>query len=596
MGKLSLLLAGFAVAALAGTPPLTIEYPAEGSLFPPDFASPTFVWRDASPAAAWRIDIAFASGAAPLRFITNGPRLRPGEIDPDCVSTSNQPPPFDSRQRSWKPGPATWAAMQRGSAAAPATVTLTGLATGRAVSSATVRIQTSADPVGAPIFYRDVPLMPTQTETGTIQPLAPYAVRLVKWRLRDVGQPASRVVMEHLPVCANCHSFSSDGKSMGMDLDGLRNNKGRYFIAKVQPEMDVRAGDVVQWATAQGRLESQIRVGFMSQISPGGETVVTTVDSLGEDAAGRRSSNYYVANFADYRFLQVFFPARGLLAWYNRGTGLLQPLPGADDPAYVQFGAVWSPGGESLVFARAPAQEPNPPGHPPAKFANDPNELQIRYDLYRIPFDKGRGGRAEPIAGASANGMSNTFPKLSPDGRWLVFVQARNGQLMRPDSQLYIVPAAGGTARRMNCNTPRMNSWHSFSPNGRWLVFSSKARSPYTQMYLTHIDGSGSDTPPILIENSTAANRAVNLPEFVNIPAGGLKTLGGPAMEYYRLYDRALFLEKQRRFDESATVWKALLDIAPADQDVRRHLGITLMLAGRRAEARPYLDKPDGSR
>src|ERR1039457_3656587 len=37
----------------------------------------------------------------------------------------------------------------------------------------------------------------------------------------------------------------------------------------------------------------------------------------------------------------------------------------------------------------------------------------------------------------------------------------------------------GGRARRMRCNTSRMNSWHSFSPNGRWLVFSSKSRSPY---------------------------------------------------------------------------------------------------------------------
>jgi hypothetical protein len=63
-----------------------------------------------------------------------------------------------------------------------------------------------------------------------------------------------------------------------------------------------------------------------------------------------------------------------------------------------------------------------------------------------------------------------------------------------------------------------MNSWHSFSPNGRWLVFSSKARSPYTQMYLTHIDADGNDSPAILIDNTTAANRAVNIPEFANTP------------------------------------------------------------------------------
>ena len=79
-----------------------------------------------------------------------------------------------------------------------------------------------------------------------------------------------------------------------------------------------------------------------------------------------------------------------------------------------------------------------------------------------------------------------------------------------------------------------MNSWHSFSPNGRWLVFSSKSRSPYTQMYLTHIDEDGNDSPAILIENSTAANRAVNIPEFVNIPPEGIQNINTPAVDYVR--------------------------------------------------------------
>ena len=43
--------------------------------------------------------------------------------------------------------------------------------------------------------------------------------------------------------------------------------------------------------------------------------------------------------------------------------------------------------------------------------------------------------------------MSNSFPKISPDGRWIVFVQARNGMVMRPDGKLYIVPSVGGEAR-----------------------------------------------------------------------------------------------------------------------------------------------------
>lgn len=530
--------------------------------------------------------MSFGSGAAPMRFLSRGPLPRMGEIDRDCVSTTNELPRIDRLQRSWQPAAAEWAQILKRAGERAATVNVSGLAAGRVLSEARVEIRISQDQVGAPIFYRDVPLMPVETEPGTIQPLSPYAVRLVKWRVRSVSETQGKVVMDGLPVCANCHSFSGDGRVMGMDLDGLRRNKGRYFLAGVGPEVNVRNQDVIQWTSEQGRLENAIRVGFMSQVSPAGDAVVTTVDT-----PGSTSSNYYVANFTDYRFLQVFFPTHGRLAWYSRASGMLKPLPGADDPAYVHFGAVWSPDGKSLVFARARVQDPNPPGRAAARFANDPNELQIRYDLYRIPFNGGEGGVAAPIEGASNNGMSNTFPKVSPDGRWLVFVQSRNGQLMRPDSQLYIVPAAGGKARRMNCNTELMNSWHSFSPNGRWMVFSSKARSPYTQMYLTHIDEDGNDTPPILIENATAANRAVNLPEFVNVPPGGLRKIGGAALEYYRLYDRAVYFEKSKRFEEAAGKWRALLEIAPEDDEVRRRLGMTLLLAGRRGEAASNLER-----
>jgi tetratricopeptide (TPR) repeat protein len=136
-----------------------------------------------------------------------------------------------------------------------------------------------------------------------------------------------------------------------------------------------------------------------------------------------------------------------------------------------------------------------------------------------------------------------------------------------------------------------MNSWHSFSPNGRWLVFSSKARSPYTQMYLTHIDPDGSDSPAILIDNTTAANRAVNLPEFVNIPPDGLRELGGPAIEFYRLYDRALYLEKQRRTEESIALWKRTVALGPDEDLAHRHLAEVLLMAGRRGEAAAHLQK-----
>jgi tetratricopeptide (TPR) repeat protein len=187
--------------------------------------------------------------------------------------------------------------------------------------------------------------------------------------------------------------------------------------------------------------------------------------------------------------------------------------------------------------------------------------------------------------------MSNNFPKVSPDGRWIVFVKNKNGQLMRPDSELYIVPAEGGVARRLKANTWRMNSWHSFSPNGRWLVFSSKARSFYTQMYLTHIDEDGNDSPAILIDNSTAANRAVNLPEFVNIPPNGLLKISTPAVDMYRRFDQAAMDGENGKDTVAIAEWEELVKEYPDDAPLQNNTGRALAKAGRFEEAIPHYQK-----
>ena len=64
---------------------------------------------------------------------------------------------------------------------------------------------------------------------------------------------------------------------------------------------------------------------------------------------------------------------------------------------------------------------------------------QSLFELYRIPFNEGKGGKAEPIKGASNNGMSNYFAKFSPDGKWIVFCKAKSFMLLQPDSELYMI-------------------------------------------------------------------------------------------------------------------------------------------------------------
>lgn len=597
----------------APTAPATkilVDYPLDGSVFPPEITPPTFLFRDTSATAKrWVVEIHLRNPQQVIRIDAAGEHYRPGEID-TAVGTADEVLKLTSElsaTRTWRPDTDTWAKIKSGSVRSPATVVIMGFdgeSAGQPVSSGKVTLSTSPDPVGAPIMYRDVPLMLSPSvENGVIQPLPPNALPLIKWQLRDIAQPKSHTLMQNVPTCANCHSFSRHGATLGLDLDGPSNDKGLYAIVSVAKNTVIRSENVIRWSSSLANPNDRNsepaakRFGFMSQVSPDGRYVVTSIGAPGTDDVHRTDKSgvraperlvpqrLFSANYPEIRFGQVFYPMRGILAWYDRSAKLLRPLPGADDPRFVQAGAFWSPDGKYLVFSRAEARDPYPPGAKKATYANDPNEPQIQYDLYRIPFNEGRGGKAEPIDGASRNAMSNSFPKVSPDSRWIVFVQNRNGLLMRPDSKLYIVPFAGGKARLMKCNTSLMNSWHTFSPNGRWLAFSSKARSPYTQLMLTHMDADGSDTPAILIENTTAANRAVNIPEFADLGPSGLEKIDPQATEVYRLLGQALELAMKDQVAEAIRLLRQAEEQEPEEATVRFALARALSMNGQDREA-----------
>jgi Flp pilus assembly protein TadD len=614
VGACSLFLMADAELSSSQAPPasqtakITIDYPLDGSVFPPEITPPTFLWRDASDAAKrWVIQVSFADHSEPIRVDTPGEHLQIGEIDPQTGTGAelSQLTPQQAATRTWTPDAATWAKIKQSSVKSPATIAITGFASGDnasyPVSAGSVTISTSVDPVGAPIFYRDVPLMTSpHTEKGSIQPLPTSALPLIKWRLRDISQPQSHTVMENLYTCANCHSFSNDGKTLGLDVDGQQNDKGLYALIPVAKNMTMRSQDVIHWKYLQenpgpkSAEPATSRFGFMSQVSPDGRYVVTSIGPPGLRSSAQNelsgsvhglSDRLFSVNYNSLQFTQVFYPTRGILAYYDRQEQKVHHLPGADDPRFVQTSAFWSPDGKYLIFSRAKARDPYPANYVKPTHANDPNETQIQYDLYKIPFNDGRGGKAEPVAGASANGMSNSFPKVSPDGRWIVFVQAHNGLLMRPDSKLYIVPFAGGNARLMDCNTPLMNSWHTFSPNGRWLAFSSKARSPYTRLMLTHIDADGNDTPAIIVDNTTAANRAVNIPEFVNVPPAGFEKIDPQATQFYRLANNAHDFMQENQMPEAIQAWHEALQLDPDDPWAHFSLAVALTRNDQEREA-----------
>jgi tetratricopeptide (TPR) repeat protein len=594
-------------APMTGAPNfVVIDMPAKGTIYPPEITAPQFAWRDGnSESQVWRIEIEFSGHGRPMRLWSNGEKMVVGPQDTTLQGYVE--PTLTAEEQvmhTWRPDEKIWEEIKKRSSEGPAMLTISGFASqkdSKVLSSARTTFETSKDPVGAPIFYRDVPLIPPPPESerrGVIKPLPDSVLPKIRWELRYINETKSHLMMTNLPTCGNCHSFSSDGKVMGIDVDGPANDKGLYALVPLKKVSSISNEYIVRWS-AFSETRSQKRFGFMSQVSPDGKYVVNSIDvpyAHGVRVLDRLYNGFYEF----YGFGQVFYPTRGVLAWYSKETGKLQPLPGADDPHYVQTSAFWSPDGKYLVFSRADARDPYPPGVQRATYANDPNETQVQYDLYRIPFNNGKGGTPERIVGASENGMSNNFPKVSPDGKWIVFVRCKNGLLMRPDSKLYIVPFAGGEARPLESNLPVMNSWHSWSPNGRWLVFSSKSPSFYTRLYLTHIDEDGHASPPVVIENATASNRAVNIPEFLNIGPDQLDHIETPAIDFYREFDTAEQLQEQQKYVEAVPAWQLAAAKDPTDARPLNNMGVALDASGRNAEAIEAYEKslaisPDSS-
>ena len=237
------LMCGAAFLPFSGTPlqnsvpmqasAIEIDYPLDGSVFPPEITPPTFLWHDPNEASKrWIVEISFAGTPATLRINAPGDLLQRGEIDPDAGLDLTLTPEQAST-RTWKPDTATWDKIKHLSMNSPARITIKGLASdgSEALSIGHVTIFTSSDPVGAPVFYRDVPLrLPPPEEKGPIAPLPRSAIPLIKWQIRDISQPTSHLVMTNLPTCANCHSISRDGTTFGLDLDGPRNDKGLYAL------------------------------------------------------------------------------------------------------------------------------------------------------------------------------------------------------------------------------------------------------------------------------------------------------------------------------------------------------------------------------
>ncbi len=152
----------------------------------------------------------------------------------------------------------------------------------------------------------------------------------------------------------------------------------------------------------------------------------------------------------------------------------------------------WSPDGRYLYYCSAPELSDT------VKFD------EVKYDLLRIPFniENNEWGEVDTVLLASEAGKSISFPKISPDGKYLIFCLASHGYftIYNVTSDLYIMNLETGEYFPFPYNSNSVDSYHSWSSNGRWFVFSSKRSDGLcARPYISYFDKNGKSYKPFVL-------------------------------------------------------------------------------------------------
>ncbi len=198
-------------------------------------------------------------------------------------------------------------------------------------------------------------------------------------------------------------------------------------------------------------------------------------------------------------------------------------------PNELEVFPFWAPDGKSLYFCSA---------HFEYTGGNvDLEEITLRakelkYNIYRMSYDPATNtfGERELVFDAAAMGKSATLPRISPDGRWLMFTLGEWGcfHIWHRDADLWMMDLAGDekteAAPVEALNSNNTESYHSWSSNGRWVVFSSRRNDGvFTRPFIGHVDAHGRASKPFELpaENPDLHRQMIksyNVPELMKGP------------------------------------------------------------------------------
>ncbi|MDF9830552.1 hypothetical protein [Parabacteroides sp. PF5-6] len=296
-----------------------------------------------------------------------------------------------------------------------------------------------------------------------------------KWHImglyqRDLTSFREKTIIRNDMVgynCINCHSFcGGDPEQMMFHMRAA--NGGTYIL---------QGGEIEKLYTKTDKTISHLTYPYWH---PSGRYITASVNDI---------KQFFHA--VKEKKIEVFDLESDVVVYDIAKREILSGASLITRDAFETFPS-FSADGQWLYFCSAPAKKM--PDH----------YAEVRYNLCRVAFDAEKGEIRMPVDTlVRADSLSASFPRISPNGRFMMYTETAYGQfpIWHTDAEIRMIDLENNQAVDMTAlNSSDTESYHSWSSNSHWVVVSSRRDNGlYTLPYLCHIGVDGQPAKPFLM-------------------------------------------------------------------------------------------------